>query len=115
MWKALIAALIAADTTPDPSAFAQYGIAGALMLFILWLYIDERKEHKALREKVINDVIPAMLANNQQLQESAAAVVMIHQIASRPNLDPVAFARWSATLERTAEVLPEVIRVLNQR
>lgn len=84
-----------------------YGILGALISFVTWLLLDERKEHKALREKVIADVVPALIANNEALRDSAGAVVQIHQIASRPNIDPITFAQMSQTLARVERKLDQ--------
>lgn len=126
MWFRLLgsaatSAAVIAETVTDPSSFTQYGIAGALMAFVLYLYLDERKEHKALRQKVLDDVLPALmanngalLANNDQLRDAASAVVLIHQIAARPNLDPVKFAEWVRTMERTEQALGRVERKLNE-
>jgi hypothetical protein len=77
--------------------------------FVLWLFVDERKERRALQQKVLADILPALLANNEELRESTAAtretasamermMVMAHQLSSRPNLDPVMFAEWVRTL-----------------
>lgn len=88
---------------------AQYGLAGLLLGFILWLYMDERKEHKALRDKVLSDFLPALLGNNEQMRDSASAMermtVMTHQMAARPNLDPVAFAEWTRVMHQLARKL----------
>ena len=95
------AAAIVGQTAPtDPSPFVQWGLAGALVAFLLWLLIDERKDHRRLRDKVLSDFLPALLANSEQMKESAAATVMVHQLLSRPGLDPSLYADWLHTLRR---------------
>lgn len=91
--------------SPDLAPLAQWGVAGVLLAFILWLYMDERKEHRALREKVLTDVLPALIANNEQMKETAAATIMIHQLAGRPNVDPVAFSEWLRTMRELRDRL----------
>lgn len=93
---------------PDVSPLAYWGVAGILLTFILWLYLDERKEHKALRQKVLDDILPALIANNEQLRDSSSAVIQVHQIAGRPNLDPILFNEWVRTMRDVKEVLEEV-------
>lgn len=100
-----------AEAGADWSApFAQYGLAGLLVAFVLWLFVDERKERRALQQKVLADILPALLANNEELRESTTATreaalamermtVMAHQLSSRPNVDPVAFAEWIRTMK----------------
>lgn len=99
-----------AEAGADWSApFAQYGLAGLLVAFVLWLFVDERKERRALQAKVLADILPALLANNEELRESTQSTrdaalamermtTMAHQLASRPNIDPVLFSEWSRTL-----------------
>lgn len=107
----------AAETSPvgDVPPLAGYGILGVLLSFVLWLFIDERKQHKELREKVLSDFLPALLANTEQMRETAATTVMVHQIAARPNLDPVQFSKWATNQERTALLLERVERKLDSR
>lgn len=113
MWLSLV--WLAQETSPigDVPPLAGYGLLGTLLAFVLWLFMDERKQHKELRAKVLSDVIPALLANNEQMRESSSAVVQVHQIAARPNLDPVAFAEWSKNQARTALLLERVERKLD--
>lgn len=122
LWAPLYAlnlplAVLAQETSPvgDVPPLAGYGLLGALLAFVLWLFIDERKQHKELREKVLSDFLPALLANNEQMREAAAATVMVHQIAARPNLDPVQFSKWATNQERTAILLERVERKLDSR
>lgn len=91
----------------DATPFAQWGVAAGLLGFTLWMYLDERKEHRMLRQKVLDDVLPALIANNEQMKESAAATIMVHQLLSRPNVDPVAFSEWVRTMHRLEQLLDE--------
>lgn len=93
---------------PSITPLAYWGVAGVLLTFILWLYLDERKEHKALREKVLADIVPALIANNEQLRDSSAAVVQVHAIAGRPNVDPVTFGEWARTLRDVKALLEQI-------
>ena len=94
----------------DFSPYAQWGSAGVLIAFLLWMLVDERKEHRRLRDKVLSDVLPALIANNEQLKDSAAATVMVHQLLSRPNVDPIAFAEWVRTMHRLEQRLDDTER-----
>lgn len=99
-----------AQTAPGPtdlSPFAYWGIAGALLGLLMWLFLDERKEHKALREKVLTDVLPALIENNEQMKESAAATVMMHQMLARPSVDPGVVNDVVFTLRRVQQRLDE--------
>lgn len=63
--------------------------------------MDERREHKALRKKVVDDVLPAILANNEQLRASAELV------RNSVSLDPKVVADWTHTLRRLERKLDQ--------
>lgn len=85
----------AAPATPDLSPLAYWGVAGTLLSFILffmwWMLNDERKSHKALQEKVVQDLLPAVASATEQLRASND---LLRQVASRPNVDPRDFEEW---------------------
>lgn len=98
-----LVALIVAGASSDTNwsaPLAQYGLAGVLLAFILWLYLDERKEHKALRLKVLGDVIPALVANNEQLRASSDVATRMLGLVDQNTL-----ANWTATMNRVDETL----------
>lgn len=86
----------AQTVAPDLNPLAGYGILGVLLSFVLWLFLDERKQHARLREKVLSDFLPALIANTEQMKETSHALV---DFAARPNVDPVSFAGWQRTLD----------------
>lgn len=105
-------AVIGQQATPGPdlSPLAYWGIAGVLLAFILWLYLDERREHKALRDKFISDVLPALLGASEAVRDSSGAMermtVVAHQLSGR-GIDPVVMAEWSRTMRDVQRHLEE--------
>ena len=98
-----VVALVIAGASSDTNwsaPLAQYGLAGVLLAFILWLYLDERKEHKALRQKVLGDVIPALVANNEQMRASAEVATRMLGLVDQQTL-----ANWTQTMRRVEERL----------
>ena len=95
-WLAVPVVVLLAQAAPsDLSPLANYGIAGLLLsilLYFLWSSLnDERKTHRALQQKVVQDLLPAILSSTEQLRASNE---LLRQIASRPNVDPRDFEEW---------------------
>lgn len=88
---------------------AGYGILGVVIAFILWLHIDERKEKRALLNKLIDDVLPAITASTEQMAENASAMrdatATIDKLAARPSIDPHDLGRWQRTMDRVEQRL----------
>jgi len=109
-----IVLLQAAPAAPDLSPLAYWGVAGLLLSTLLWLLIwllfAERKEHKALQQKVVDDFLPAILAATQQQRDTSEA---LRQLASRPNVEPTALADWARTMNRVEDRLNDFERRRN--
>lgn len=103
---AALVVLAQAAPAPDLSPLAYYGVAGVLLSTLLWLLIylliAERREHKELQTKVVNDFLPAILAAAQQQRETSEA---LRALASKPNLEPAALAEWVRTMNRIQDRL----------
>jgi type II secretory pathway component PulM len=91
---------------PDLSPLAYYGVAGLFLATLLWLLIfllmAERREHKELQKKVLEEFLPAIIAATAQQREATEA---LREVASRPTLEPTAMAEWVRTMDRLQDRL----------
>lgn len=110
MMRAILAAWAqGAPGQPDIPSLAYWGVAGVLLAFVLWLFVDRDRSYKALLTKMLSDVLPALVASTEELKQSRThserMLNLTNDIMAKPNLDPILFNQMTRVLHSVDERL----------